>query len=558
MDQARTSTMDEENTEEWGEGFVSAGNSLHLLDLPDSLLLKVLMSLPLESVKSVSLTCLRFNRITCDEQLWKTLFQRDFKISRSHPMHPRACAWRTEYRRLHDESPAEFCQELTDHDDEVWHVTFSHDGTMFATCSKDGTVKLWNATTPCTLRFTADMRSMMWSWTHISKFNKSDSLLLVSGCLSNTSRNGKIAIFDLKQEFRVMCCIPVKPFSAFGAWYDENHIFTSISHRIDFFETISAVWLAKATPEVKSDRKYARTNPFRFKHLGEYRGVKLFMVANVPVDAGQGLLSASDEEFAVHSREYVPGQNSNPLSYQRASCSPLVPGLAETKKEDVPREKLLIFKFGELSDRVGIKRMREDEIVKEEDMAGGVDWSDTEVSLLSADSIAGNDRFTVLDATINMSGRIVGMALSPDERYLYMNIQRLVTNDEGGEPLEPLSFVNQMNTRVIDLVTYTEVGAVLTSHTGVTEGRFLIYLDVSQLYVASGSHDNQGYMWDRHYGVHVRCFPHSDAVNSCALNPRNSEMLVTASDDNTIRIWRSRRHMRQMRQREGNIDENPL
>lgn len=35
-------------------------------------------------------------------------------------------------------------------------------------------------------------------------------------------------------------------------------------------------------------------------------------------------------------------------------------------------------------------------------------------------------------------------------------------------------------------------------------------------------------------------FPHNDVVNSVAFNPKDSSMLVTTSDDNTIKIWRSR------------------
>lgn len=67
----------------------------------------------------------------------------------------------------------------------------------------------------------------------------------------------------------------------------------------------------------------------------------------------------------------------------------------------------------------------------------------------------------------------------------------------------------------------------------------------------SGAEDKHGYLWDRHYGVCLAKFPHSDVVNSVAFNPRDSEMLVTTSDDYTIKVWRSRAMVKSL-----GLDEN--
>lgn len=58
-------------------------------------------------------------------------------------------------------------------------------------------------------------------------------------------------------------------------------------------------------------------------------------------------------------------------------------------------------------------------------------------------------------------------------------------------------------------------------------------------------------MWDRHYGICLAKFPHTDVVNSVAFNPRDPEMLVTTSDDYTVKIWRSRAMVKAL-----GLDEN--
>lgn len=62
----------------------------------------------------------------------------------------------------------------------------------------------------------------------------------------------------------------------------------------------------------------------------------------------------------------------------------------------------------------------------------------------------------------------------------------------------------------------------------------------------SGSEDAKGYLWDRHYGTNLTTFDHEyGVVNAVGFNPKNQEYLVTVSDDNTIKIWRSRNLIRQ-------------
>ena len=53
-----------------------------------------------------------------------------------------ATSWFEEFRRLYDTVPCVEVQTLREHTDQVLHLSFSHSGYQFASCSKDCTVKV--------------------------------------------------------------------------------------------------------------------------------------------------------------------------------------------------------------------------------------------------------------------------------------------------------------------------------------------------------------------------------------------------------------------------------
>lgn len=123
------------------------------------------------------------------------------------------------------------------HSHQVLHVSFSHNGRMFATCSKDGFVhvsfqsffvsfqftnsnfksswnwticfafsfQIWNSSYPATIKYSHDMRKFSWKYTQYSQFNQSDTLLLVSGVHfgSPHSTSGEIAVFSVTGLFSI-------------------------------------------------------------------------------------------------------------------------------------------------------------------------------------------------------------------------------------------------------------------------------------------------------------------------------------------------------------------
>jgi F-box/WD-40 domain protein 5 len=156
------------------------------------------------------------------------------------------------------------------------------------------------------------------------------------------------------------------------------------------------------------------------------------------------------------------------------------------------------------------------------------------------------DRFDVADSFINLHGHIIGMTVSPDHRYLYVNCRPWPAGYTISDPLSPPPIAQEIDIHVIDLVTLSQVGMMRRAHRAYTpnEECFFIFLDASDHYLASGAEDKFGYLWERHYGISLTKLPHDDVVNAVAFNPTESDMLVSVSDDNTIKVWRSKRQCR--------------
>jgi F-box/WD-40 domain protein 5 len=151
------------------------------------------------------------------------------------------------------------------------------------------------------------------------------------------------------------------------------------------------------------------------------------------------------------------------------------------------------------------------------------------------------------DRVINMEGHIVGLALSPDSRYLYVNVRRWPANCKPNL-LESPAIASEIELRVVDLQTLMLQDIVFTGHRGFTDsmGAFYIYIDVSDDFVGSGSEDTLGRIWDRYYGCLVSELDHSACVNSTAFSPTNQQIIVTASDDHKVKVWHSRALTRQI------------
>lgn len=646
--------------------------------MPDPVLLYIFSHLNAKDLINARKTCRNWLRLASDEFLWKRLFQIDFKIDRSIPIAPGKNSWFSEYKRLKYHTPTHETEVLVDHTHQVLHVSFAHNGEMFASSSKDGYIKVWKATYPAEVCHSTDMKSFSWNYTQFSQFNESDTLLLVSGVhFGAHTASGEIAVFNLQGNFTLQCRVLNKPYDIFGTWYTDDYLLSGRLHFLGHLVCCSALWLNKAWQESESEKKPIVKRLFKFYNR-KASSIRTITVANCcpewKLEASKGGASHSGAQSVVHgnpvSREALaananpwPSRHSRTLElasgslpqdikvdfsaeskeactmdspirysqeYRRAESAdngsesseeentssdfedPLLPwdeewsGLSEdesshisiyrrprkgktkrdgpgtsyinddedsdhdggdSQEEDTsiekildPREKFLIFTAGSLTytpHQIGFKR------IKPFKFAERVTETPTLMQRLAerqARNLSGNvspnwhdegsvmHYFDKMDHVIDLHGHIIGMGLSPDHRYLYVNSRPWPQGYVIENPLTPPPIAQEIDIHVIDLCTLKEVGTMLRSHKAYTPNDecFFIFLDVSDQYVASGAEDKHGYLWDRHYGNCLAKLPHSDVVNSVAFNPSDPEMLITASDDFTLKVWRSKNRMKEL------------
>ncbi|KAF0301442.1 F-box/WD repeat-containing protein 5 [Amphibalanus amphitrite] len=553
--------------------------------------------LDVSSIGRCGRVCRGWTEAVHDILLWKHKFAEDFGLDVTACKLPKptktggSVTWRSEYRRVVETTPCFLTDELHDHDHQVLHVSFSHDGRHFATCSKDGHVLLWDAAHPVRIRQYRDMRIFGWKYTQFSEFNADDSLLLVSGVhLGDHSITGEIAVFTVDDEFELQCRIENKPYDIFGTWFNSEYVVSGqlrwLSHdRV----SESKLWLNKANQEITSEHISIVQPMFRFFN-GNVCFCRMLRIAEFSVQPSviwDGEVAERAQTGNPMSRAAAPpGQRWVGLGWREVEPDgeagqqlmdtgeppppprPPVGAAAGDEarmpgKEEKRRVKYLIFTTGSKTytpHQIGFKRLdgfriqtriapgpslrervefrRRAEQLHEELRAAGVpppepDYNDWE-------SVC--DQFDSVDHVIDLHGHIIGMCLSPNQRYLFVNTRPWPENYVIRNPHDPPPIAREIDIHVIDVATKKQIGKSYRAHRAYTcnEGCFFLFVDVTKHFVASGAEDKHAYLWDRHHAVCLSRYPHADVVNAVAFNPADPGMMVTVSDDRTVKVWRSR------------------
>ncbi|XP_013871469.1 F-box/WD repeat-containing protein 5 isoform X2 [Austrofundulus limnaeus] len=577
--------------------------------LPDSLVLEIFLRLPHDAVLRAGLTCRQWQAVSRDEFLWRELFYSYYRIPRSVPRHPSAVSWYREFKRLFDCIPCVEVQTLREHSDQVLHLAFSHRGHRFSSCSKDCTVKfsfftqLWDTERPdgnISLVHSASMRPFNWGYTQFSQFNPDDSLLLVSGVYlgPHHSSSGEIAVISM-ENYTLLSRVRNKPYDVFGCWLNETHLISGNLHWIGNMTSCSVLWLNKAFQNVESENVNVVKRLFKIQNMNAST-IRTVMVAHCRRHDSPDLLldyeaqsqarrergeqqhphqpllfdlgtSESDEEeedeeerrretgshglscgrlaqptisgleHVFHSRKNVGSRELQieahvaqmmGRAYTKAPDSNLI---EPTESEEGEDKTYLLFTTGSLTyspHQIGIKRIKPDQMTTSGPVLG--------------EERSSEEFFDSLDHVIDIHGHIIGMGLSPDHRYLYVNSRAWPAGCVISDPMSPPPIAEEIDMHVIDLKTLREERRSLRAHRAFTPNDecFFIFLDVSRDFVASGAEDKHGYIWDRHYNICLARLAHDDVVNSVAFSPADQELLLSASDDSTVKVWRSPRMVR--------------
>ncbi|VCW69694.1 unnamed protein product [Gulo gulo] len=534
--------------------------------LPDSLIYQIFLSLGPADVLAAGLVCRQWQAVSRDEFLWREQFYRYYQVARDVPRHPAATSWYEEFRRLYDTVPCVEVQTLREHADQVLHLSFSHSGYQFASCSKDCTVKIWNNDLTISLLHSADMRPYNWSYTQFSQFNQDDSLLLASGVFlgPHNSSSGEIAVISLD----ITSCSVLWLNNAFQVRAGAP---CSSPLRQPPAEAPCLAWCPPAVShpqDVESENVNVVKRLFKIQNLNAST-IRTVMVADCSrfdspdllLDTGAppgrifDLGSDSEDEAGGPGPGPTPARTKEGLrrfldGFLDGRAQPQLSEHAlETKVAELlaqgrtkPPEhsmadahKLLIFTTGCLTyspHQIGIKQILPHQMTTAGPVLGEGRGSDA--------------FFDALDHVIDVHGHIIGMGLSPDNRYLYVNSRAWPSGSVVADPMQPPPIAEEIDLLVFDLKTMREVKRALRAHRAYTPNDecFFIFLDVSRDFVASGAEDRHGYIWDRHYNICLAKLRHQDVVNSVVFSPREQELLLTASDDATIKAWRSPRTVR--------------
>lgn len=536
-------------------------------EAPELVLKNIFSYLEASDLRAVFLTCRLWHRIATEDVIWKQLVQRLWKIKGSLP--PGKISWRNEYQRLTHETPTHLSETLLEHSDEVLDVSFSHDGKLFCTTSKDATVKVWELGYPTKLKHNAKMLLLQgWNMTQFSIFNKSDTYLCVCGVqfegnveMYFPSTSGRAAVFRLN-DFRLIQTMKMEPPQLFADWYDDTTVLGG--YVVENQQNILHIKAFKVVEKEPFDVHEPDCGQIVYSFETNHHHTMNLLVADLPSCQHQSHDQSGDQHKTLKSQDPENQRNNNANSITSSDkhrkmlifvCEQhsafAVHDATDLHQRIHARNAKLQTNSKKLPSRAKFLKTASSRITRNsvgtsdrsnQGQLGRSSRGTQNASELPGASVLDKPTFRPLFDKYYISG----VKLSPDQRELYFNyrIYHAEELDEEGYPvIDPDITIDKFN-----LVTKSHTKNLLRGHKASSSyPAWYICLDISQDYIVSGSEDGRAFLWDRNYLCFLGHLPHSEnpeiVINGTAFCPTDSECVVTGGDDGVIHIWRSKRRL---------------
>lgn len=547
-------------------------------ELPSELLILIMSYLNAKELARMGNVNYHWKRVGEDDSLWRPLFIRDYKL----PLDTKLKVydrWVDEYKLLKYEAPIILSENLRDCPDGLSHVSFSSDGRLFCTTANDASFKIWTATYPTYLIHERHLgETLEWERALYSQFSPDSKFLLVSGIKDNGS--GEIAIFSIdanEAEVHFSSRVSNSPADVGGCWYNNSHIFTTDIFPFDrnsmIGSSVSLIWVCSAASPWKIASGSVLSPLLRILNQGggycqmmtlsRYVSTRLRSVVLMARQAALEHTTLSAKMAELIGDIDANAESRSDLVKKRLDelCTSYSPGcggcsMNHCGDEDDPDaifmccacccheqdDRLLIYALGESDTTpphsIGLKIIEGAQVTEQlyssssskrfsksrTDKERGRSSPDDQLSSIMA-------MLDLPDHIIDLKAHVMGIALSTDQRYLYVN----VTHDNF---IGELNFDYLAEIRVINLSSMTFERSYFGHFANATD-RFPC--SIGGHYVASASLDG-GRVWSREYRCIIGRLQHNGAASAVALSPLDGEILVSVGNtDGRIKIWTSKK-----------------
>lgn len=435
------------------------------------------------------------------------------------PHSPGSHSWRCEAFRDRMMAPTRLLSELKAHTDEVLCVAFSTKGDRLASCSRDGSTRIFLVTDAEHVEETVAIHHAPGSVPCRVSWSSDDSMLLVS----TEARNGNIfdydahvVVFDSKSGKRLIERTNI-PFDVCAAWIPDTHVFVhgeslTVSPRGTYHQAL-ALW------DMDAQRVLGR---FHFRFSGE----AFIHLIQVSPDGQLLAVTCGVGDALSDTVRIVRIPDITPLLESRGSF-----------EIRVPRSKFTAELLMQNADLNGRRILNAQSVAASKLISVASPCSD-------ADSVV---------PSFFCGGAVLGLAWSKDSRRFYTNT-RLYLSCVGascGDEVPASTLTDRPDLdNTLEIQEWAIEGNDLVSRMKGAHGfttkdcPFYLFLAESPCgdYIASGSEDCGVYVYNvRHRRLmRVLWAGHEDVVSMVSWSPNS--ILATASDDKKICLWGSSLH----------------